>query len=206
MIVLGVLKLVTFGADPEKLLDTKNILLKDVINVRVKNITFNELVHNLMISFFLTLIATSLVTSKLFAYIFISLSLFQILFITIKFKFLNADILKNRTKLITFLLLLLTVISSAVLICFTYLFDMRTPGMLYWIAFGGGMNSLGSIVTAIRFNLDINDTATILELTSRRGDHSIALKHDDIKEARQLIWKARKDILKIDYTLPDNTL
>jgi len=52
-------------------------------------------------------------------------------------------------------------------------------------------------VIIIRININQKENASLLLITSRRGTHTIALKQEDVKEARQLIWKSRKDITKL---------
>jgi len=69
--------------------------------------------------------------------------------------------------------------------------------MFWWIAFSNALTSVVNIVILIRINLNQKENASMLKITSRRGTHTIALKQDDVKEARQLIWNSRKDIIKL---------
>jgi len=187
------------GSQPTVLVDTKNILLKDVINIQVVNMVYNEIGQSLVLLLFLNALGTVLIFSQNWAIIFFCLGLLQTISIALKYNLLE-DIGKEQKKLFSLLTLGLVLLSSIVVIVFTYMYSAANPSF-WWIASSSGLISIFIIVIITRININQKENASLLIITSRRGTHSIALKQDDVKDARQLIWKSRKDITKLSsYT------
>jgi len=98
-VVIGIWRLIVIGSQPAVLVDTKNILLKDVINIRVVNMVYNEIGNSLVLLLFMNVVGTILIYSQNWAIIFFGLGVIQTISITLKYNLLE-DIGQEQKKII----------------------------------------------------------------------------------------------------------
>jgi len=89
------------GSQPAVLVDTKNILLRDVINIQVVNMVFNEIGNSLVLLLFMNAVGTILIFSQNWAIIFFCLGVIQIISIALKYHLLE-DIGKDQKNYLLF--------------------------------------------------------------------------------------------------------
>jgi len=73
---------------------------------------------------------------------------------------------------------------------------------IFWLSAIFGCIGLGLVIVIIRMNMRHRNTKSTLKISSRRGEHVIALRPEDVREAKQLIWKSRKDVSKLGFIDP----
>jgi len=186
----------TYGNDPETLLDNKNILLKDVINIQVEYITCSELANQLITLLYLIIISTIFLFVPWTGFVIGEIAFSHLLFMFGKFKLWKGETQTAKRTLIGSILLGVALI---LLVTFGFIYSITFLSGYWWISSILGSISIGLTVSLIRMNIPDRQTKAILKITSRRGEHSIALRPDDVHEARQLIWKSRKDISKLGF-------
>jgi len=180
--------LLTIGADPEVSVTFKHILLQDVINMEFVFVTYNDLVNHLMFIYYLCLITAVFLFYPMIAFVIGIFVIVQTVVTFVKFK-----LWKSNSKDSFIVNLLLMIFIFVLMAIFVILLLTATHIMSVFIMgiFSGVAGALCAFL--IRFNMKDKQQRAFLSITSRRGKFCFALKPDDVREAKQLIWKTKND-------------
>jgi len=190
-------RILNYGSDPELSYYNRNVLIKDVINIEVINNTSNMTICYLIVLLYFQVLGTSLVISYWTSFIFSYLALFQIIFFTMKKYYSQKKINSgDKIQLTTSILLGISFFLNVFKFTFAYFYHINNNNSPtdWWLATISGTLCIIINIILIRMNLRDTHLSSLLKLSTRRGDHYIALNNKDIIDARNTVWDLRTDI------------
>jgi len=198
MLFAIVYSLLTIGTEPETSVRFKHILLQDIVEMDFVFVTYNELVNHFMEIYFLCLVSMALLFSPFLAFFFGILAITHVVVTFMKFKLWISTSTKFLMNLISIIVIFVLLVTFIILLVTTlHLLSIFVISLFCAVA-------SFLCATLIRMNNENHQQRAYLSITSRRGKYTMALKPDDVREAKQLIWKTKNDTSKITPVVATN--
>eukprot|EP01130_Rhizamoeba_saxonica_P009713 TRINITY_DN3962_c0_g1_i1.p1 TRINITY_DN3962_c0_g1~~TRINITY_DN3962_c0_g1_i1.p1 ORF type:complete len:296 (-),score=43.83 TRINITY_DN3962_c0_g1_i1:34-921(-) len=192
----SVAEIILLKTDKDTVIRTKDILLKDVININIIDFNYSRLCDAFKLLFYIQVmlwISLCMYYSPIFYIVVVIMIALTILFCIYALVVLvrpweNYENISSRTIILSSTLL--SIFIFTIVIIFTSRYVHKT--MIHQV-----ICSLTLLISGFLIRFVAGDTKvpkSVLVIESRRGSHIIALNPEQTKEARQIIWKSRVDI------------